>query len=952
MTSVTSQRSAEILTQWIKGIQQREKREGEKKKAIERIREEIGNAIGVGHHTIESWQGRKRRPDAAQAILIAKEIVRRLPDIKQQDFLDFLSGFGHPSPLTVWQKLNPWRKVDVPAAEEHFVRDEKKIAELISVLKPGETVSLYGPGGVGKTALVIAATQHLASNPELAKQFPDGILYFNFYGGYTINDAYHYILLFFGIVIPEKRQDYREAVRDALRERQALLVLDGTEEVDNWGDLVRMQRDNGVLIVTRYFYATHGTRFPLESPPLTLAFDILQAWSSDATGQSTFQAWRSDQSADIKVIEEICERLGRLPLALRLAGRYMLYCTTTAYQFLELLEEWGLSLLHESEHQHDQSVMILMEKSIEQVCQETGAEDARNILAVVGLLAYAPFDIDIIINARETPLLSIRTAIGTLNKFSMLKWISNQRYQLIHRLIHTYARKHLTLAGKAGVLIRLADYYANLVAVQSQLGLDGYARLEAERPHFMSVLESCVDQKEWVRVNKLVAAIGEYLHLHGYGVDSITVYESGLKSAQILQDRQSEDAFLGNLGKIYADLGEMETAINYYQQALSISREIGDRDGEGDHLGNLGKAYHILGQRETAIDYYQQALTISRELGDRHGESNQFGNLGILYAQVGQVKTAMDCYQQALAIDREIGDRRNEGSHLGYLGMAYSALGHYQPSIEYHQQALAISREVGDRRSEGNHLGNLGNVCADLGQMETAISYYQQALAVAREIGNRRGEANQLGNLGTVHIELGQVEIAIDYHQQALAISRETGDREAEGIWLGEMGNGYHRLKQMETAIDYYQKALAVVREIGDHDGEGIWLGNLGRVFANLGQIETAIDYHQQSLAIAREIGNRRSESNQLGNLGEVYFKLEQIEMAIEYYQQALTISREIGARYGEGIHLANLGEAYANLKEVQIARQYWEQSLHILVEIKSPHAEQVRSWLKSLEDK
>ena len=72
----------------------------------------------------------------------------------------------------------------------------------------------------------------------------------------------------------------------------------------------------------------------------------------------------------------------------------------------------------------------------------------------------------------------------------------------------------------------------------------------------------------------------------------------------------------------YADLGEVERAIEYHEQALSIHREVKNRQGEGSTLGNLGSAYANLGEVERAIEYFEQALKISRDIQDRQGEGS------------------------------------------------------------------------------------------------------------------------------------------------------------------------------------------------------------------------------------------------------------------------------------------------------------------------------------------
>jgi tetratricopeptide (TPR) repeat protein len=54
-------------------------------------------------------------------------------------------------------------------------------------------------------------------------------------------------------------------------------------------------------------------------------------------------------------------------------------------------------------------------------------------------------------------------------------------------------------------------------------------------------------------------------------------------------DRRGEGGDLGNIGLIYANMGEPRKAIEFYEQALVIAREIKDPRDEGAALGNLGR---------------------------------------------------------------------------------------------------------------------------------------------------------------------------------------------------------------------------------------------------------------------------------------------------------------------------------------------------------------------------
>ena len=190
--------------------------------------------------------------------------------------------------------------------------------------------------------------------------------------------------------------------------------------------------------------------------------------------------------------------------------------------------------------------------------------------------------------------------------------------------------------------------------------------------------------------------------------------------------------------------------MHWLEAAVSAAREIGD-PAEGSALGNLGNVYAAIGEPRRAIECYQQALTIAREIGDRRGEGNALDSLGLAYGTLGETHRAIEFFHQHLAVAREIGDRRGESNALGGLGWANHRLGEVRRAIEFHQQALAIAREIGDRRSELVGLGNLGNAHLALGEPCDAIEFYQQDLAIAREIGDRRGEGNHSWNLGLLY---------------------------------------------------------------------------------------------------------------------------------------------------------------------------------------------------------
>ena len=472
-----------------------------------------------------------------------------------------------------------------------------------------------------------------------------------------------------------------QAAYRTLAGKQALVILDGAEDATDLKAVLDVTTSCGVLITSRKRSDAVAERQDIAPLVIEEAVTLLQAWG---------QAQLDDRATS----EQICELVGRLPLAVRLVGRYLTESSERAKEYLTWLQATPLQALDYGERR-DKSVPHLIERSLSQVSEEASA-----VLAVTGLLALASFDREVI--AAALPEVNARWALGELIRYGLLLR-PQERYEISHALIHTYARRRLAAPGE--VVERVAGYYTELSEQQSQLGPKGYARLDGERAHIMTVLTRCVEREQWEAGQSLVWGVTNYLHIQGHWLDWVKMLELGLRAVRGLNHRRDEGALLGNLGIAYSDLGQVEQAIAYHQQALDIAREIGDRQSEGNQLGNLGIAYHALGQVKQAIAYHQQALEISREIGDRQNEGFWLGNLGNAYRDLGQVKQAIDYYQQALEISREIGDRRSEGAQLGNLGSAYRDLGQVEQAIDYYQQALGITSKIGNRRSEVGWLG-------------------------------------------------------------------------------------------------------------------------------------------------------------------------------------------------------------------------------------------------------
>jgi tetratricopeptide (TPR) repeat protein len=509
----------------------------------------------------------------------------------------------------------------------------------------------------------------------------------------------------------EAKAGLASTVRQALAGRKALLILDGAEEAEDLQAVLALRSTCGVLITSRKKADAQGFRLdlkPLEEQPAAEVF-----------------CEHSKAAADDKSVQGICKILDGWPVGLRIAGRYCSSTGESAADYLRWLEQEPFKELGDGEHQ-EENAALLLRRSMAQV-----SDDARLALGVAGCLAFAPIAREPVAAVLEGDERRARKALGELVNYGLLE-TSEERWQISHALVHTYARTELALSKEE--LERLAASYISFCRVASAGNAKAYALLDAERAHCLRLIESCFESKLWQKVKRLVWLIGDYLNLQGYWVELIIALEMRMTAAQQSGDYQDEGWCLNSLGSTCERRGEYEKALDYYQQSLKIHSELGDRQGEGAILNNIAAIYHDHGKHDEALVKYKQSLTICREVGDREGEGVTLNNIAGVYHDKGDYRQALHYYEQCLPIAREVGCKPLEGSTLNNIALIYEEQGKSAEALECYKQALAIHRQLGDRVGEAELCWNIARFYFHKGDRAKADGYMSQSMQLAKTI--------------------------------------------------------------------------------------------------------------------------------------------------------------------------------------------------------------------------
>jgi tetratricopeptide (TPR) repeat protein len=315
---------------------------------------------------------------------------------------------------------------------------------------------------------------------------------------------------------------------------------------------------------------------------------------------------------------------------------------------------------------------------------------------------------------------------------------------------------------------------------------------------------------------------------------------------------------------------------------------------------------------------------------------------------------------------RAAGLERNLAASLDNLSIRLSSLGRLEEALVTSQEAVMIYRRLADARADdaflpdlARGLHNLGARLSNVGQREAALTATQEAVAIYRRLARERADdflpdlAKCLNNIGILLSNLGRHETALAATRESVAIrrllSQAHGDAFLPGLShsLHNLGVRLSALGRYEQALAACQEAVAIYRQLVDAHPDAFMadlstgLDNLGLQLSLLGRHEEALAANEEGVAILRRLVEARPDaflprlSNSLNNLSLQLSNLGRHEEALAPSQAAVAI-------------VSRQSEAHPEAFLPDLARSIGAQS-HIFAAL-GRHAEAARAAHQALE--
>jgi predicted ATPase/class 3 adenylate cyclase len=633
-------------------------------------------------------------------------------------------------------------------------------------------VTLTGPGGIGKTRL----GEQVAV--VLLDDFADGVFFVNLA---PISDPGLVAATIAQALEVRERGDQplRERLKEYLRDKQLLLLLDNFEQVVDaaplMGELLAAAPRLKALVTSReplhlageHEYAVPPLRLPdpHRLPPLDrlVQYEAVQLFLARA---QAVKAGFAVTNENAPAIAEICYRLDGLPLAIELAAARVKLLPPQALltrldQRLKLLTGGARDL-----PARQQTMRAAIDWSYHLLDAQEQTLFARLGVFVGGCTLEAA---EAVCSADGDLRVDMVDGIAALLDQSLLQQIAGldgePRFTMLET-IREYALERLEASGEAATIRqRHAEYFLELAEV-AEPQLYGPAqrtwlrRLEAEHDNLRAVLAWSLSARGDVALGlRLAGAIWHFWNMHGYASEGRGWLERALELSKAAVPPPAVAVCakaLDGLGFLTALLGDRTHASLLIEESLALYREIGDRDGMAGELVSLGRMARDQGDYLRAQTLEEEGLALSMQQETAAGISWALFNLGNVALDQGDTARATGYFQGALDIFRQKGNRLMSGWVQINLGRVACAQGDFVRALPLFEETLALFGELGYRDGVAQVLLDLARVARVLGDETQATQRFAESLALFRETGRLRDTAYCLEGLAGIAATSGQ----------------------------------------------------------------------------------------------------------------------------------------------------------------------------------------------------
>lgn len=163
-------------------------------------------------------------------------------------------------------------------------------------------------------------------------------------------------------------------------------------------------------------------------------------------------------------------------------------------------------------------------------------------------------------------------------------------------------------------------------------------------------------------------------------------------------------------GVVHYERSDLLRALDRFQQALTTAVPFDDKPFNASIYNNIANIYADLGQLDKALEHYRHFRAVSEALHDTSNRVIATVNMASVYIEQQNVPRGIAYLTEALSLAEATANQRFKMAIHNNLGRAFAKLGNDTTALRHFKACLALAEELGSTGIKANVLNSMGEL--------------------------------------------------------------------------------------------------------------------------------------------------------------------------------------------------------------------------------------------------
>lgn len=375
-------------------------------------------------------------------------------------------------------------------------------------------------------------------------------------------------------------------------------------------------------------------------------------------------------------------------------------------------------------------------------------------------------------------------------------------------------------------------------------------------------------------------------------------------------------------------IGQPKKALELNLQALALAKVLLDVKLTAFNYLHCGRVYRDLGLLDSTYQNYLRAENIQKTLPDFEGLWQIYSSFSRYYLLIGDQTRALESANRAV----EMAKLQKQPTMISYalldVGDCYRDMFKFNEAKNYYNKALQDSAMINWLKTD--YQESIGQLYFLEGDFDKAFASFSEVISAYEIFDGRHTLAGSLIKMAQIMSEKGLYNIAMEYLIKALKISEDAGYKAFLAEIYYEMARVNHQVEQLNTAMRNTLKAEELYTSLNNRLGVAGCFSMKGIIYLKRNQFDSALYFHKKGFELRTQAHSKTAISSSMFNIGDVYLAMQKNDMALDYFEKGLKYEEEIGDFFGISQYKNRIGSIYLIKRDYEKAQLFLTEALEL----------------------